>query len=212
MDNLIEQYLLLHKSCPLPGIGVLELKEQSAILHQGENKLSAPFPFITLNVMEENDDSFVSFITAQKNISSSAAAVLLDEYCSQIKETTTENEFILHQTGSFYVNKEGRLSFRQVVFPDAFLPVIHLKKVIHPNANHYVRVGDTDTTTDEMTHLLNKKVAIISSKWWIAVIILLLVAIGLIILYFNHPRFTSTFGNVTIFTQPGFLRSVSLFC
>jgi hypothetical protein len=68
MEEIIEQYLLRKKYCPLPAVGTLEINMKPAQAIFSEHRMHAPVPEITLLRKELPADHFIQFIAAEKNI------------------------------------------------------------------------------------------------------------------------------------------------
>ncbi len=197
MENLIEHFFVQFGYCPLPGIGMLKLEEKSAIVHFSENKMTAPLSEIWLLKEECAVNDFISFVGANKNISNNDATTLLNDFCNNVLNTEKNSEYKIGSLGSFIKDAAGKLHFKQTVLEDVFFPDVTLTRVIHPNAIHQVRVGDTETTNAVMTELLNVPVKVRQSKWWIAAIVFTFIALSLSLYYFNNPGHNHSLGNAT---------------
>lgn len=195
MESLIENFLLRHNHCPLPKIGTLELKENSAQLQTGENIITAPYPSIILSKKEKSANSFVHFIAQKKGIDEARATQELIEYCQEIINLDHRKEIKLNHTGKFYIDHDGTLCFRQDEIPDEFLPAITIQKVIHPNSIHSVRVGDKEHTNDFMRNQLKNFVTIKRSTWWIWALLLSAIAAVSIVYYINFNQVGNSIGN-----------------
>lgn len=187
MNQLIEEYLGQHNYCPLPGIGTLTVKEKSAHIHLGENRISPPSDAISLHLEETNSKGFVDFISARKDISASSADSLLSEFCSSLKKLPAGHEITLEHTGSFFVNESGNIEFRQKDANSLYRHEISLKKVIHTDAVHQVRVGDTETTTKRMNKYLHENPKVSISKWGLVLMIVSLFLVAAIVWYISNP-------------------------
>lgn len=195
MEGLIEQYLYQHKVCPLPGIGALILKNGRTIIWHADNKISAPVPSIKLTDSEMPAEQFIAFIAKHNNIPLGEASLLLQKYCIDLKQDKIR-ETLLGSAGKFYVDASGALQFKQEVLPKEFLPTVNFQRVVHTKvANHQIRVGDTETTSDVMTEFYSEKETNKKDRWWIAALILLLLVATLVFSYFGEHSFKDKFGN-----------------
>lgn len=194
MEELIQQYLLRYNYCPLPSVGALVLRQGIAMAWHGENRMSAPSPYIEFIRMEKDPAHFISFIAFNKQISVEAATALLDQYAKKLESLQEAGEVSIAQSGKFYIDENGKLVFRQNPLPVEFLPDVPLQRVIHPNAIHQVRVGDTETNSQVMTEYLSDNGKVKRSFWWIGAIVLSILALAAIMMYFNDPLHNGTFG------------------
>jgi hypothetical protein len=79
--------------------------------------------------------------------------------------------------------------------PAAFLQPVKAERVIHPEAEHQILVGDKETTNTLMTEYFSEEVHVKKNRWWIWAIILCLVALIIILLYLNNAGLLSMAGN-----------------
>lgn len=194
MEEIIERFLLLYKYCPLPEVGTLELQESFASMVSGENKLSAPVPLIKFNENVRDTDTLLHFISLTNNVDIAEAQNLLTSFCYSIKNLEPDKVIRINRT-CIFSNVEGKLNFTQVETPYEFLPPVNLKRVIHPNNVHKVRVGDDERTSVFMTEFLNQmKIGKDRFRWFYAAS-LAAIAISLILFYFIKNKNFNMFGN-----------------
>jgi len=195
MEEIIEQYLLRKKYCPLPAVGTLEINMKPAQAIFSEHRMHAPVPEITLLRKELPADHFIQFIAAEKNISIAEASQSLEAYCSMLQHLDVYREVKLEHAGKFFVNADGVLKFRQKEIPSEFIPDVKLERVIHPNSVHQVRVGDTETTNVAMAEYYSVSGTLRKATWWIWALLLALAGIAAIALYTQRAGYNNLFGN-----------------
>jgi hypothetical protein len=195
METLIEHYLLRHKYCPLPALGVLEMKAHGAVFPIGENKCNAPYPQIIFSNKSISSESFVHFIANKKGISNELANQMLISYCNDIVHLNAIQEKKINHTGKFYVDVDGSLSFKQYILPEEFFPSVKAERVIHPNSVHQIQVGDRQHSSDFMSGYLKSIKKINESKWWPWALASFVVAAAMILCYVFFGRFNAAFGN-----------------
>ena len=198
METLIENYLLKNHYCPLPSLGALELKEISASVRFGENILLPPYQKISFNTKEKIADEFISYIAFKKGIDEQTASQKLMAYCKNISTLDHRKEKKINHTGTFYIDNDGSLSFKQQELPEEFLPTVSLQRVIHPNSIHRIRVGDRERTSAFMKSYFQGIKKIKRSTWWIWAVLLTATAIASCFYYYKiNPLNSSLFGNGT---------------
>jgi len=69
--------------------------------------------------------------------------------------------------------------------PAAFLQPVKAVRVIHPEAEHQILVGDKETTNTVMNEYFSE-VPVKKSRWWIWAIVLGIAALIAILLYLNN--------------------------
>ena len=72
------------------------------------------------------------------------------------------------------------------------------ERVIHPQAEHSILVGDKETTNTVMTDYFNEE-PVVKDRWWIWAIVLGLAALAILLFYFNDADASSFFGNAVKF-------------
>jgi hypothetical protein len=197
MEELIEQYLFLHKECPLPLIGSLQIKEGNAVAWHGDNKLSAPVPQIELSKTEVPAEHFIAFIASREKISIGEASLSLQKYCLELQKLNTYKEMKLEHAGRFYIDHTGSLFFKQDALPKEFLPTISIQRIVRSKStSHNLRVGDNETTSEYMAEYYSGKEKSKKENWWIAALVLTAIAAAGLYFYFKDHNYTENFGNV----------------
>ena len=70
---------------------------------------------------------------------------------------TQQPDVQLESLGSFFVDDNGKINFKPEELPAAFSQPVFAERVIHPDAEHQILVGDKETTNTVMTELLAAK-------------------------------------------------------
>ncbi len=195
MHQLIASYLFQNKSCPLPGLGTLTIHMSGAKADFGTQQIAAPEPFIQFSDREANTAGFLDYISAKTNSSKYEVTEALGHFCNELKKGISPGAKAgLEGIGNFVVDNNGNIIFEQSALPLAFLQPVFAERVIHPQAEHHILVGDKETTNTLMTELLSEKPGE-KDRWWVWAIVLGTVGLLLLLLYFSHLNGTSPFGN-----------------
>lgn len=193
MQQLIASYLFQHKTCPLPGLGTLLIQPGNAQADFLHTRITAPEPTIVFNSNETAADALLDHIAASTNTSIYQAIDMLGQFANHLKTTIQSGApAVLEGVGSFAAGSSGSILFEPAVVPAAFLPAVTAIRVIHPQAEHAILVGDKETTNTEMTEYFSDE-PVQKSRWWIWAIVL--GAIGLLALWL----YTSGNGNLSRF-------------
>jgi hypothetical protein len=196
MEELIALYLFQNKTCPLPGVGTLSVTEQTASFEMVEKQVLPPLPVISFSPAERSPEDFLQFISRQANIPVQESTKRLEAYCEGLRTLDAYAEEKIPGTGKFYINEEGSLVFRQEELPGYLLPPVAAERIIHPESTHAILVGDKESNSALMTEFYSEAEPAKKSRWWIWALLLSLLAIAVIVIYFNDGG-NGTFGNAT---------------
>jgi hypothetical protein len=192
----LEQYLIVHGNCPLPGLGILECIEGNSSIWHNEHKILAPVPFVLFNKKKVGSEAIKAYVNqqaAQPEVSWAA----IEQYCQDVVALKKGEELPFGVQGKFYVDVHGVLQFKAAALPEALFPAIPAKRFRQQETLHSIRVGDTETDSVAMTEYLEERTNVTRSNWWIAASILAAICIGGIAAYLaqqpKQGRFGSTF-------------------
>lgn len=195
MDKLLASYLFQNRSCPLPGFGNLSVMSTAAITDFSNKKITAPAATIYFSTDEVPATGLVKYIAQRTNSDSYEATEAFDHFCDNLKnELNSHSSASLGGIGNFEVDASGRISFKPIVLPAAFFPSVTAERVVHPEAEHSILVGDKETTNTFMTGYFNEA-PVKKDHWWIWAIVLAALAIATMIIYFTDAAGSPLFGN-----------------
>lgn len=195
MEDIIQEYLFQNKKCPLPSVGTMELVDGNATAWQSENRITAPVPFILLNHHTSDISHFVAYIANSRKCNLVQAEKSLNEFCEQLLALQPGRELTLPAAGHFYVDADGRLTFRQKALPGEYLPEVTAKSIRRNDAVHFVKVGDSEKSSVEMSEYFEEQTKRHHDRWWIWAAALLVLSASLFIIYWNGDGRTTGFGN-----------------
>jgi len=194
MEELITTYLFQNKTCPLPGVGSLSIGDRTASYVLGEKQMHPPLPYISFSPVERPADDFIKYVSVRTGTSAEEAIRKLENYCSKLNNLDAYAEMEIPFAGKFYVDVEGSLIFKQIHFPEAFLPPVIAEKIIHPESTHTILVGDKESNSALMTEFYKEAEPVKKYRWWIWAFILFLIAATAILVYLNNNS-VGFFGN-----------------
>lgn len=200
MKQIIINYLLEKKECPLPGIGHILIEHHSAS-YDVVNKLIHP-PTERISFSDSaiiNTDGLVKYIAAIKNTDTGSASSLLNILSMEWRSVISKGgSIVLNGIGTLNANNEGSIVFNPYLI--SVLEAIPADPVIHKNSTHEVRVGDRNTTSAVMTSYYKEKVGKKKTMWPILAAAMAIVSIGAAIYHFSDHSFSSHgIGNHTSF-------------
>ena len=186
MDQLIAEFLFTNNYCSLPNIGTLSIKSQSADLSVAEQRISPPYSIIDFSNKVSDNSSFVDFVQKKLNCDNQKAKETINQFCNQIKALKPEENLEIQAVGFFVMNSEGTLCFNTSEVSPDFYPALKVNRVVHSDARHQVRVGDTEKTNAFMhTYLKDSKVKK-GNQWLMFFLVILLLTLTVVIHYLTH--------------------------
>lgn len=196
MQKQITSYLFQNKSCPLPGLGTLSVLSSGAEADFTNKLIAAPKSFISFVDAESDTAGLVQYLAATSSGSDDKISESLNQYCDNLKKQITDQSNVkLEQIGQFFIDGSGKINFKQEELPRVFSQNVFAERVIHPEAEHHILVGDKETTNTVMTERLSAKPET-RDRWWIWAIVIGAVGLALLLIYFTQFSGTSSFGNV----------------
>ena len=195
MLELISSYLFLHKSCPLPGIGTLLIVDLPAVTDFTNKKISAPRPHISFRTEEIDLEGLLAYVSINTTTDKGQTETTIMRFCEDLKNDLTQKKHAsLPEIGEWNVDDSGQLNFKPAELLPDFLPTVHAERVIHPDAEHSILVGDKETTNTQMTEYYTEE-PVKKDRWWIWAIILGTIGVLTILIYINDSDSSSVFGN-----------------
>ena len=195
MQQLIASYLFQHKSCPLPGVGTFTIVGTTSQADFTNKTISAPHPAIEFINVETNPAGLFDYVANKFKFSVYDAKELVLAFCNEVKNKIETGAIAsLDQVGDLTVSQTGKILFKQEELPAAFWQAVIAERVIHPQAEHQILVGDKETTNTAMTEFLAEKPTE-KNNWWIGAIALAVLGILLLLIYLSGTGNSSAFGN-----------------
>lgn len=195
MHNQIASYLFQNKTCSLPGLGTLSLLNSGAEADFTNKLIAAPKTFIQFTENETDATGLLNYLSEKTGGSKYEVTEALDHFCDNLRNKITQQPDVqLDNLGSFFVDASGKINFKQEELPVAFAQPVFAERVIHPDAEHNILVGDKETTNTLMTELLAPKTET-KDRWWVWAIVLGVIGLTALAFYFTSFKDTAAFGN-----------------
>jgi len=195
MHQLIASFLFQNKTCPLPGLGTLYISTGNSEANFSNKSFSAPSTTITFENKENDAGSFLDYVAAKTNQTVLQSIETLSQFCKGLKSSTiANNPATLHGVGEFFSDASGNIQFKSNQLPAVFLQPVIAERVIHPQAEHTILVGDKETTNTVMTEYYTE-VPVKKNRWWIWSVVLGAIALLAILIYYNSTSANAMLGN-----------------
>lgn len=195
MQELIASYLFQNKICPLPGFGSLSIAINGATTDFTDHLVTAPRQIILFNDKEMNANGLLAYVKEKTSKNEPEAAESLRRFCAGLtNEISRHAKASLPGIGDFFIDENGNTIFEQEELPEAFSQAVTAIRVIHPNAEHTILVGDKETTNTIMTEYFSEE-EVVKDRWWIWALVIGALAVLTLIIYFSNTNNASHAGN-----------------
>ncbi|MEK7224711.1 MAG: hypothetical protein AAB221_03400 [Bacteroidota bacterium] len=191
------QYFILHKRLSLPGIGTFLLHRKPAETDFPNRQVKPPL--YTAVFSDETgiaSKNFFHWLGHALGVSDRNAVIRFNDFAFDMKKQIADGT-VINWNGLGVLNKglAGEIKFTAASFISE--KPVAAEKVIREKAEHFVRVGEDEKTSVEMTAMLNKP-AVARSYWWVSALILGVLSIAFIGWYISqHGMEPSSFTNST---------------
>ena len=189
MQQLIAQYLFHNKNCSLPGLGTLSVETSNASSDFVNKQILPPVPSITFSPLDSDADDFVNYIATNEHKSYGESMDQVNHYVSLLKQGQ-----LINGVGQFLVDASGNIEFKAAEINSNLLLAVKAERVIHPEAEHNMLVGDKETTNTQMTEYYTEE-TVVKDRWWIWAIVLGIAGIAAILIYLNDSNSNDLFGS-----------------
>ncbi len=188
MYEVLNKYLLQHKSISIPGLGSLVAETIPAVTDFANKRLlPVQFKFRFDKYFDAPDREFFLYLSQKKNIPDFEAIKWYSEFAYTLRnKIRTDNKAEWEGIGVFKKDTGGDIVFESFHPPYELFTEVKAERVIRSDAKHSILVGDKEKTNYEMTEWLSDEVYVEKESWWIYALIM--AAIGLSILFFHLYR------------------------
>ena len=179
-------YLILHKNLPVPGIGTFLLQRHSAVADFSNRIILPPSYSIALDTKEQTPAmNFYKWLSQALSSSDHEAVTRFNDFVFSMKNRLANGDIInWNDVGTISKGLGGEVRFipqEKIVLEEP----VAAEKVIREKAEHMVRVGEDEKTSEEMTTFLNQTEEK-KSLWWAAALVIGLIAVVFLGWYFSE--------------------------
>jgi nucleoid DNA-binding protein len=182
VQSHIAAYLFQLNRISLPGLGSFSVIASPAVPDFSGKIIKAPVTAINFssNAAEANADDFLQYIAKRAGVSYQQATEQYHHWYSGVQQQLAQgNKVQLAGIGTLS-QQNDEIVFGQSPLPPEFFPTVPAERVVHPEAQHTMLVGDKETTNVQMTEYFaatpDKK-----DRWWIGALLLALLGSGIIL-------------------------------
>lgn len=198
MIDILNMYLIQHKSINIPGLGTIFIEHLPATSDVGNQRILPPhFEFRFNKYFDTPDKEFFSYLSYQKGIADFEAIQLYNQFAQDFHTAIKQEDRAEWQdVGVFVKNSAGDLVFEPIQQTEMLYAPVPAVRIVRERAAHAVLVGDQEKTTVEMTSFLNdekvEKPVVAARKWWLYAVILLIIATLVLFFLFYQKGFNIT--------------------
>lgn len=191
MIDILNSYLILHKSISIPGLGTIYVERVPANSDYVNRQILPPaYQFRFDKYFDAPDKDFFAYLATQKHIPDFEAIRLYNEWAYELRNTLKQKDsFEWSGVGKLRQDEAGEIHFYPAKSARSPLQPVSADRVVRTNTAHNMLVGDKETTTLAMSEMLtedndNK------SRWWIYALIIAAIAAAILIYRFSRDGFT----------------------
>jgi hypothetical protein len=200
MKEILLKYLLQYQQLGLPGIGFVQVYIRASQTDIVNKRILPPTPAarITPEIPVPAEQDQVRFISRSMQVSEDVAERQLEDFCTAALEGIRKG-VPLEWDGFGIIRKgiAGDMTFDLTSKSIFAFPPVAAERVIHPNAEHTIQVGDSEKTNTEMAELLHEDaLAPRRSRWWVWALVLGVIGISVLAYYlYAHNGHIDAFRN-----------------
>ncbi|MGB8193067.1 MAG: hypothetical protein WCF67_14160 [Chitinophagaceae bacterium] len=187
MIEVLNGYLIQHKSISIPGLGTIYVERLPAMNDFTNRQLHPPsYRFRFDKYFDAPDKDFFTFLASNTGIPEYEAIKQYNEFAYDVRNRIRqEDKFTWPEVGVLSKEMSGEIHFESLG-PEVYQQPVPAVRVIRQDASHAMLVGDQETTTQDMSELLSEETIVEKESWWIYALILF--ALALCMLFFHFFR------------------------
>ena len=187
MYPLLLKYLVLHKSLPIPKIGVFTITHLRAEIDSAHHLLIPPMQTILFKEEAVNvTDDFYEYLVTETGLDLVAITTELQKVTDQILlEITTQTGAIINGIGTLIKHENGLMSFTQENTLDYLFKPISINQSIVFDSGLNTTVTNLPTGEIQPVNIgKSNETFEASDNWWIYALALLFIGIGALLFYY----------------------------
>lgn len=181
---ILREYLNRHKVLQLEGFGRLELVDLPATIDFSNQQLLPGMCRILYSSTVNGPQLFSEWLQQQYHLSAEAAANWCKQFVTAFKTCLQQQGSVTLPLLGTFQQQDSRIIFVPQEQEIPLFPNITAQRIIRKDAQHNLRVGDSERTNGEMQEQLDLARQVPKrSWWWVGAVVLGLIAIGSIVIY-----------------------------
>jgi hypothetical protein len=198
MYNILNKYLFLNKSIPVPGLGTICMENIPATIDASTRTMLPPtYRFRFDKFIDSPDKDLFSYLSAQQNISDYEALRQYNDFAYSLRDRLNYfREAPWEGLGVLKKDDKGDIHFESSISNPFFLKPVPAEKVVRANAKHMMLVGDRERSNREMSDWFAEEPVHGNRLWWLVALLGGIAAVLVITYHFsNHGWNVGSTGN-----------------
>lgn len=187
MYTILNKYLFLKKSIPLPGLGTICMESISATIDASTRSILPPtYQFRFDKFFDSPDKDLFTYLSAQQNISDYEALRQYNEFAFSLRDHLNySREASWEGLGTLIKDDMGEIHFESSKPNPIFLQPVPAEKVVRANAKHMLLVGDRERSNSEMNEWFAEEPVHGNRLWWLVALVGGIAAVMVILFHFS---------------------------
>jgi hypothetical protein len=187
MYTILNRYLFLHKSIPIPGLGTICMESQAATIDASTRTIHPPvYRFRFDKFSDSPDKDLFAYLSAQQKISDYEALRQYNDFAYSLRDRLNYfREAPWEGLGILKKDDMGDIHFESSILNPSFLQPVPAEKVVRTNAKHMLLVGDRERSNREMSDWFAEEPIHGNKLWWLAALIGGIAAALIIMIHFS---------------------------
>jgi hypothetical protein len=173
MYAILNKYLFLHKSIPVPGLGTICMESQAATIDASTRTIQPPtYRFRFDKFFDSPDKDLFAYLSAQQKISDYEALRQYNDFAYSLRDRLNYfREAPWEGLGILKKDDMGEIHFESSILNPSFLQPVPAEKVVRVNAKHMLLVGDRERSNREMSDWFAEEPIHGNRLWWLVALI-----------------------------------------
>ncbi|HEY2349487.1 MAG TPA: hypothetical protein VGH64_10735 [Puia sp.] len=187
MYAILNRYLFLHKSIPIPGLGTICMESQAATIDASTRTIHPPvYRFRFDKFFDSPDKDLFAYLSAQQKISDYEALRQYNDFAYSLRDRLNYfREAPWEGLGTLKKDDMGDIHFESSILNPSFLQQVPAEKVIRTNAKHMLLVGDRERSSREMSDWFAEEPIHGNKLWWLVALVGGIAAALIIMFHFS---------------------------
>lgn len=187
MYTILNRYLFLHKSIPIPGLGTICLESQAATIDASTRTIHPPvYRFRFDKFSDSPDKDLFAYLSVQQKISDYEALRQYNDFAYSLRDRLNYfREAPWEGLGILKKDDMGDIHFESSILNPSFLQPVPAEKVVRTNAKHMLLVGDRERSSREMSDWFAEEPIHGNRLWWLVALVGGIAAALIIMFHFS---------------------------
>jgi hypothetical protein len=201
MYAILNKYLFLNKSIPVPGLGTICMESQPATIDASTRTIQPPvYHFRFDKFSDAPDKDLFAYLSSQQHISDYEALRQYNDFAYSLRDRLNYfREAPWEGLGILKKDDMGDIHFESSISNPSFLQPVPAEKIVRANAKHMMLVGDRERSNREMSDWFAEEPVHGNRLWWLVALMGGIAAALIIMFHFSaHGWSVESTGNQSL--------------